>query len=83
MWSDLQLLLGFNAALILVGGLIKRAVLDSDGPSLNFFQDVYQVGPARRVQGKYYKVYPSGFGTWSQFMWGSHCTQAGLLVCSV
>lgn len=47
MWSDLQLLLGFNAGLILLGGLLKR-VLDSGsaagGPSLNFFQDVYQVG---------------------------------------
>lgn len=55
MWSDLQLLLGFNAGLILLGGLIKRVLLESSAAEgitpLNFIQDVYQVQKLRAKMG--------------------------------
>ena len=49
-WSDLQLFLLFNAAIILAGGLIKHSLLprgalegDADHATSNFFQDIYEV----------------------------------------
>jgi hypothetical protein len=48
-FSDLQLFLLFNAAIITAGGVIKHNLLhgELDGnaaPASNFFQDIYEAG---------------------------------------